>query len=329
MDRLQGSLAFGCVPSAGRAITGIMLSKKPHPPPARSTRAAWIGARLAACLLLCGCGDPQSDVSDSVSRTSQPPVPVAPVDTTGSTLTVAELRLQLGANDRAEFRKVAGRIRYVSLFGSGVTDITPLAGLPLKFLDLTGLPISDLSPLEGMPLEELYLENTHVSDIGSLESMPLRILRMEQTDVGDISPLRGAPLRQLNLYGTKVEDISAVSNMPLDTLWLTATAIRDLGVLRGKHLESLDIENTAVEDLGVLAGMSTLKRLNIAGCAVADVTPLAGLRLERLIFTPSRIEKGLDVVRNMASLRAVGTSFEKVQPPAQFWSKLDAGEISE
>ena len=62
----------------------------------------------------------------------------------------------------------------------------------------------------------------------------------------------------------------------------------------------------------------------------AHLRPLASLSLTRLIFTPAKIEQGIDVVRGMQSLEAIDVQFEdatKVLRPAQFWAKYDAGDF--
>ena len=81
-----------------------------------------------------------------------------------------------------------------------------------------------------------------------------------------------------------------------------------------------------MSDLSVLSGMASLKRLNIADSAITDLAPLEGLSLERLIFTPQDIKRGIDIIKNMASLSRIGTSFDSVLPPAEFWKQQDANE---
>ncbi|RMG40205.1 MAG: leucine-rich repeat domain-containing protein [Planctomycetota bacterium] len=275
-----------------------------------------------------GCGDTASapPVGDS-----PPPVSVAPARAADPRhMTVSELRERLkaanpGFTGQLDARRVAGEIRSLDLYQSGVTDITPLKGLPLRALDLTGLPVEDLSPLEGMPLRVLILEGTRVRNLTPLKGMALEVLKLQSTPVTDLSPIYGMPLRELNLMNLPVEDVGFVKDMPLETLWLVGTRVKDLSPLRGKRLVSLDIQDTPVADLSPLRGMTSLKRLNIAGSAVTDLTPLEGLALERLIFTPERIEKGLPIVRNMPSLNrmGIGRSFETVMPPAQFWAEYD------
>ena len=281
----------------------------------------------AACLaavLFVGCDGGASAARDEPAA---PPVPVAPA-TPPEGVSASELRRRLGANENARFVRSGGTISQVELYDSGVTDLAPLRGLPLRTLGISGLPVEDLSPLAGMPLEVLTAEGTPVADLSPLEGVPLREAYLRETQVADLSPLADAPLEMLNVVGTRVTDLTAVRDLPLNTLWIGSTQVSDLSPLAGKSLESLDVEAAPVADLSVLADMPTLRRLNVAGTAVADLTPLAGLRLERLIFTPSKIERGLEAVREMPSLQTLGTNFDTLMPAAEFWRKHDAGEFA-
>jgi hypothetical protein len=49
--------------------------------------------------------------------------------------------------------------------------------------------------------------------------------------------------------------------------------------------------------------------------------------LTTILFTPKNITKGLDVIRQMKSLKTIGPTVEKQFPPAEFWKKYDAGEF--
>lgn len=289
---------------------------------------------ILAMALFAGCGSSDKSAAEQ-SAGDDPPVPVAPALETSDAVKAptaewlrSELRrLNPGLDESAiEIRKAGGEIRAVTLFQSGVTDIAPLAGLPLRRLDLGRVPISDIGLLRGMPLEELILEDTTVDDLGPLEGMQLELLHLQHTQVTDLSPLRGMPLAELNLFATPVgnEHIGPLKDLPLKRLWLQATNVSDLAPLGGKRLESFDVQDTPVSDIGILRGMTSLQRLNIAGSEVTDLTPLEGLFLQRLLFSPEKINRGIDLVRNMASLREIGTSFESMQPPAQFWAAYDA-----
>ena len=224
----------------------------------------------------------------------------------------------------------------VAINAPEVHDISPLAGLRIHKLDLYQCSVSNLTPLSGLPLEALALDRTKVTDLKPLSGMPLQYLSLSETDVSDLTPLAGCPLKQLNLVRTKVSDLSPLARCPLETLWLNETPVKDLSPLRNVPLVSLTIAGTLVEDLSPLKGMP-LKRLHIARSQVTDLTPLRWLRLERLVFTPSRIKTGLDIVRNMPTLREIGTAFgesdwgmeDRMMPPDEFWALYDAGKITE
>ena len=71
----------------------------------------------------------------------------------------------------------------------------------------------------------------------------------------------------------------------------------------------------------------SIQRLHIGQTPVLDLTPLAETELTRLIFTPARITKGLEIVRNMASIREIGTTLEKRMRPKEFWGLYDKGNL--
>ena len=90
---------------------------------------------------------------------------------------------------------------------------------------------------------------------------------------------------------------------------------------------SLDIEATDVANIDALADMTSLKRLNIAHTPITDVSPLKGLKLERITVTPETVTTGMEVLRDMPSLGQILTTMagESRQTSAEFWQKYDAG----
>jgi Leucine-rich repeat (LRR) protein len=224
-------------------------------------------------------------------------------------MTIAQLRKRLGIGDAGEIQKAGGQILSMDLRGTSVSDLSALKGLPLRQLFLEETAVSDISPLAGMPLEQLYLSQTRVSDL---------------------SPLRGMTLSELNLVGAPVKDITPLADVEVGTLWLAETQVSDLSPLAGKSFVSLDLRATPVSDLSPLSGNRALRRLHIAETNVTDLTPLGGLELDRLIFTPSRIDQGLDVIRDMQSLTGLDTQFDGMKPvksPEEFWNLYEAGDI--
>jgi hypothetical protein len=65
--------------------------------------------------------------------------------------------------------------------------------------------------------------------------------------------------------------------------------------------------------------------LHIGETPVEDLTPLKGMHLTRLVFTPANIKKGLDVAKSLP-LSEIGTKFEDAEKdltsPEVFWAKL-------
>ena len=289
------------------------------------------GLLICSILMCSSCNQEKIPETDTATVKTDPPIPTAPP----APVVLSEEEIHEGLKkdnpnyqNTAEFGKRQGKIISVNLFNMNVENISALKGLELQFLDLTNCPVSDLSPIKGMKLVELFLEGTYVSDLRPLKGMPLQVLRMEHTPVSDISPLEGMPLNRLNLFDTKVKNLDLINTLPLKTLWIPKTEITDISPLKGMLLESLDIEGTKVADISPLRGMQFL-RLNLANSDVTDLTPLKGMPLQRLIFTPSKIKKGMEVVRENPSIQGIGTNFQNVKAAAEFWKDYDAGKFIE
>jgi len=169
-----------------------------------------------------------------------------------------------------------------------LTDIGPLAGLPLTYLGLDGTNVSDIGPLEGMPLKWLNLWGAKVSDLSALKDMPLTELFLARTEVSDVSVLRGMPLSVLSLSGTKVTDVSVLRDARLTRLALEDVNVTDLSPLRGMPLTSLNLSWSKVVDLSALKG-APLTELLLAGVNLTDIGPLAGMPLTDLDLSHTKV----------------------------------------
>jgi hypothetical protein len=252
--------------------------------------------------------------------------PILPMEGTVTGIHQALKSASPGYNGRGQFQMTGGKVTVADLSGTGIVDPLPLRELPLEALDLSENPVADLSGLRGMPLRRLALEGTEVTDLSPLQGMPLSELYLNRTRIDDLSPLAGMPLELLNLYETNVNDLSPLRGMPIRMLWLNGTKVSDISPIAGCPLVSLTLERTPVADLSPLTG-STIERLHIGQTPVLDLTPLAETELTRLIFTPPGINKGLEIVRNMASIREIGATLEKRMRPKEFWAIYDKGGI--
>ena len=51
--------------------------------------------------------------------------------------------------------------------------------------------------------------------------------------------------------------------------------------------------------------------------------------LEDIRLTPKNITKGLEILRDMKSLKTIGTRWRIAWPAAEFWQRYDKGEFKE
>lgn len=288
-------------------------------------------AALVAVTAFVGCGrSPESSPDSQADSVPTAPALDDPVARRWERL-LTELKEQNPdfRSEESGYQAEHGLLAKAEFNNAGLRDISPLADVPLRFLSLRGNPVADLAPLRDAPIEELYLEETQVADLSPLKALPLRTLWLNHAPVRDLKPLAGMPITNLNLLGTNVADLTPLKGLPLESLWLNETPVTDLSPLADCPLVSLTVHKAPVRDLLVLRKIPSLARLHIGESAVTDLRPLEGLRLTRLIFTPSRIEHGLDVVRNMATLRELDAEFREPQPlaPGEFWRRYDAGEF--
>jgi hypothetical protein len=86
-----------------------------------------------------------------------------------------------------------------------------------------------------------------------------------------------------------------------------------------------------VHDLTPLKGIK-LQVIWLQGTSVTDLTPLQGMELTEVTLTPRSITKGMDVLRQMKSLKTVGVGrpggLTDKFTSSEFWKKYDAGEFS-
>ena len=302
----------------------------------RTKRTALLAAGLCVLLLWSGCGGvettttaptaaptnaaPKAGGASAQDRGATTFPAVSESDFVTEELVHVKLReANPGYNLRGQFQIENNTVRAAVLANTGVQDLSPLRGLPLRGLDLQGCPVTDLFHLKGMPLEMLYLDGTRVFDLRPVAGAKLQSLYANDTGIESVEPLRGMPLKELNLAGAKVNDISPLADCPIEMLWLSHCPVEDISALKGMPLVSATLHGTKVTDLEPLRGHPTLQRLHIGDTPVTDIRPLAGLQLQRLIFPIDRVEKGLDVARGMFSLTEVGTTFENMGSPTAFW----------
>ena len=137
----------------------------------------------------------------------------APVQQMSAEDAVKRLTKQKGWEDLGLTSIPDGTIS-VRLEDREITDLSPLADLPVSELYAQRIPTTDLSPLRGLPLRQLWLDGTLVEDLAPLKELPIVTLGLSHTPVSDLSPLRDLKLQRLILDGiTKEIDLAPLAGM--------------------------------------------------------------------------------------------------------------------
>ena len=92
----------------------------------------------------------------------------------------------------------------------------------------------------------------------------------------------------------------------------------------------LVLSDTQVSDAGLahLKDHKNLRRLMLQGTRVSDLSPLKDMPLEEIRLTPRNITtRGLEILRNMKSLKTIGTDWNQGWPAAEFWARYEKGEF--
>jgi Leucine-rich repeat (LRR) protein len=137
----------------------------------------------------------------------------------------------------------------------------------------------------------------------------------------------------LHCGGTKVSDLSPLDGMPLTTLNCADTKVADASLAHIKNCKDLNVlilSNTPVSNVGLahLKGHKNLRRLFLVGTKVSDVSPLKDMSLEEIRLTPKNLTtQGLEALRNMKSLKTIGTDWNQAWPAAEFWVRYEKGEF--
>ena len=178
-------------------------------------------------------------------------------------------------------------VRKLTLDRTSVTDLSPLAELPLTKLTFSWTQVTDLAPLRSPTLS------------GSLHEVA-----MQEVQIADFTPLAAC---------TKLE-----------AFYAAGTPLADLSCLRGCQLHDLNVEGTKVTDIAVLAGMP-LQSLNLRSTAITDLSPLLKCpALKQLLLPANACNVG--ALRALPALTAISSKEKKGYPDetaAEFWAAYD------
>lgn len=189
-------------------------------------------------------------------------------------------------------------LRVLILDYQQISDLTPLAGLPLEYLSLTGNQISDLGPLAGLTeLQVLDLGENPVRTTEVLAELPaLREVVLEATGITSVEVFRDSGIQSLNIRTTWVTDYTPLEECPhltrlvtgsmpegaaetlvgltgLEELRLYSTPQLDLSLFRDfQRLQEVDFFGSTVSHPEVLTELSSLQYVNLGKTGVEDLS---------------------------------------------------------
>ena len=156
-------------------------------------------------------------------------------------------------------------LKHLNLRSSGISDLSPLAGLAhLEYLNLySDYRIQSIAPLAGLThLKTLIMGDVSIgNEVPVLQGLSnLEHINLRNTGIIDLSPLSGLNrLGYLNLH----------SNPGIKTLTPIATL---------SNLQTLILQNVPVGDqVGILSHFPHLKKLNLRNTAITDTTVIGQL----------------------------------------------------
>jgi serine/threonine protein kinase/Leucine-rich repeat (LRR) protein len=189
-------------------------------------------------------------------------------------------------------------------------------------------------------ITQLHLQGTKVTDRGLAQFKGSTIITalylhgLQITDTGLAHFKDCKALTHLFLGGTQVSDVGLAHFKDcknLTYLHLQNTRVSDAGLVHFKDCKALThlwLGGTQVSDVGLANFQSMpLMELQIEDTGITDLTPLQGMALEDIRLTPKNITRGLDILRDMNSLKTIGIKWDQSWPGAEFWERYDKGEF--
>ena len=160
-----------------------------------------------------------------------------------------------------------------------ITDLSPLANLPLEYLSLTGNQISNLSPLSGLTeLQVLDLGENPVRSVEVLgELTALQEVTLDATGITSVEIFEGSGIQSLNVRGTWITDFSPLESCSslshLIVGELPSGAVETLSGLT--NLVELRLYSTSEVDLSYFVGFQKLRDLDLYGSTISHPEALA------------------------------------------------------
>ncbi len=214
-----------------------------------------------------------------------------------------------------------------------ITDISPLASLPLTELSLCDNPLEDLSALESVhTLTSVALGGTETADLTPLQgAKELAFLDITNSEARKIAPIAGLPIKNLQMNMVEEEDYEVLKQLPLTKLvlhsWssdleniigeLDADLLKELTVYGYQHnsleplagltgLTALDLYDSNLNSLEGIENFPKLRSLVMGRAAVTDISPLVSLTELQNVWLENSAVMDFSPLQDMKALVNIG-----------------------
>ena len=154
--------------------------------------------------------------------------------------------------------------------------------LPSKYQNL-------FSSISEFSLLHLKAEKAISSDFDNLSTHNLETLELPGSKIENLVFCRDMPLKRLNISNTQINDLEGLNDKEIIELNLFKTQVKDLNGLNCEKLETANLSGTVIDSIAPLATSKKLKRLEIRGTNISDLSPLSELEIEELYLPGSKI----------------------------------------
>gem|GEM_PF-1882146 len=194
-------------------------------------------------------------------------------------------RLHLGGNPltNAPSLQSLPQLTQLDLNGSGIKDLSPLAGLTnLTYLGLSRNPITNYSVLSGLTgVVNLELSGNSISNLTFLSGLSrLAYADLSYNGITDLSPLLGLTnLNSLVLAGNPLLNYLGLSALTsVSNLWLRNNSISNATFVSSlPWLRHLNLDDNRIEDLSPVVGLTNLTGLGLSHNATTNYSSVSGL----------------------------------------------------
>lgn len=212
----------------------------------------------------------------------------------------------------ADIRQLS-KLDTLSLADNRLRDLSPLAELGgLVMLDLRGNEIEDLSPLSGLGgLRSLYLDGNPLNDLSplyglsGLSFLSLTELSLDPQQLEELTDALPGCVIRSDAAGENVFDISIA------------------GVTFKSNVRRLDLSGLGIQDVTALAGCGRLETLDLSGNELSDLSGLMNLPVLEELDISGNLVRDLRPLMGMDTLRILNASGNQIADTASL-GEMDA-----